>query len=209
MGVNYNSKAHKKEVYERAAKVSELLASGLTVKQIQQYAAEKLNWNTTERAIFKYIAKANEIFAQESKAKVAEEFGKGLRRLNMLFASSLKIQDFKACLAIQREINNMLGFTSKQQLVVHGDINQQTNNNQSIATLQLEYVGSMKEIATSEDMVDISRPNFIQLQEVNDSQPTEPGPGIQAESSPQNEQEPTSDTETIRPEPISTVPSIF
>ncbi len=97
-------KAEKQIMWDRAGKVSELLASGLTVKQIHTYATEKLLWNVSERMIWKYIAKANTIFAEESKAKVAEEFGKGLRRLNMLFASSLKIQDFKACLAIQLTI---------------------------------------------------------------------------------------------------------
>jgi len=163
----YVTKERRKEAWERAAKVAELLASGLTVRQIQQYATEKLGWTVTEKMIYTYIAKANEAFAEESKAKINEEFGKGLRRLNMLFAASLKIQDYKACLSVQREINSMMGFNAPGggggAVIVHGDINTQTNvTNQAI---QIEYVETGKEIATSEDQVDLNRPDrIIELQ---------------------------------------------
>jgi hypothetical protein len=36
------------------------------------------------------------------------ELGKSIARLNMLFMNSSKIQDFKACLSIQKEINKLL-----------------------------------------------------------------------------------------------------
>jgi hypothetical protein len=36
------------------------------------------------------------------------EFGKSVARLNMLFQNSATIQDFKACLAIQKELNKLL-----------------------------------------------------------------------------------------------------
>jgi hypothetical protein len=36
------------------------------------------------------------------------ELGKAIARLNMLFQNSTAIQDFKACLAIQKEINKLL-----------------------------------------------------------------------------------------------------
>lgn len=36
------------------------------------------------------------------------ELGKAIARLNMLFQNSATIQDFKACLAIQKELNKLL-----------------------------------------------------------------------------------------------------
>jgi hypothetical protein len=36
------------------------------------------------------------------------ETGKAIARLNLLFRNSMAIQDFKACLAIQKELNKLL-----------------------------------------------------------------------------------------------------
>lgn len=36
------------------------------------------------------------------------ETGKAIARLNLLFQNSMKIQDFKSCLSIQKEINKLL-----------------------------------------------------------------------------------------------------
>jgi hypothetical protein len=36
------------------------------------------------------------------------ETGKAIARLNLLFKNSISIQDFKACLAIQKELNKLL-----------------------------------------------------------------------------------------------------
>jgi hypothetical protein len=38
-----------------------------------------------------------------------QEKGRALSRLNLLFLNSFRIQDFKTCLAIQKEINRMMG----------------------------------------------------------------------------------------------------
>jgi len=103
----------KTELLQRTAKVAELLMQGLTGGQIWQYASEKLHWKTSERNIYRYMKIANEQFAQEAQAKHTEEFGKALRRLNYLFANCLKIQDYKGALAMQREINEMMGFRNK------------------------------------------------------------------------------------------------
>jgi len=37
------------------------------------------------------------------------EMGKAVARLNMLFLSSLKIQDYKTSLAVQKDLNKLLG----------------------------------------------------------------------------------------------------
>lgn len=53
---------------------------------------------------------ASAIVAMASSTSIEEdaERNKGMARLNMLFANSLKLQDYKTCLAIQKEINLLL-----------------------------------------------------------------------------------------------------
>lgn len=51
---------------------------------------------------------AAEYFRQCSKINRDFELGRALARLNLLFQNSIQIQDFKACLAIQKEINKIL-----------------------------------------------------------------------------------------------------
>lgn len=139
---------------ERIAKVAELIMSGLNGVQIHKYVTDKLNWDVTQRAVWKYVVAANEGFAEQAKAKAKDEFGKGLSRLNMLFAASLKIQDYKACLAIQKEINLMMGFTNRSTLEHIGNVSTSGSVTQKV---QIEFISTGKRIATSEDEVDLKR----------------------------------------------------
>lgn len=139
---------------ERVAKITELIMTGLNGVQIYKYVTEKLNWAVTQRAVWLYVNKANEGFADQAKAKAKDEFGKGLARLNMLFAASLKIQDYKACLAIQKEINLMMGFTNKATMEHIGNISASGSVTQKV---QIEFISTGKRIATSEDEVDLKR----------------------------------------------------
>ena len=111
-----NGRAYERERLQRIVKVTELLMQGLTVPQIFQYASDKLKWKVTERTIYTYVKFSNAEFTKEAQTKHAEEFGKALRRLNFLFANCLKIQDYKGALAMQREINEMMGFRNKYEV---------------------------------------------------------------------------------------------
>lgn len=139
---------------ERIAKVSELVMAGMNGVQILKHVNEKLNWNCKQSIVWSYVQEANKLFADQAMAKAKDEFGKGLMRLNMLFASSLKIQDYKACLAIQKEINLMMGFTNKSITEITGQVNTTTEITQKI---KIEYVHTGKKIATSEDDIDCKR----------------------------------------------------
>jgi hypothetical protein len=106
-------KTTKKEKIARILKVAELLMQGLTGPQILQYTSEKLKWGISDRTLDNYLVEAYKLFEKDALAHHSEEFGKALRRLNFLFANCLKIQDYKAALAMQREINEMMGFRNK------------------------------------------------------------------------------------------------
>jgi len=49
-----------------------------------------------------------EYFRACSEFNPEQEFGKAVARLTMLFHNSIKIQDFKAALSIQKELNKLL-----------------------------------------------------------------------------------------------------
>ncbi len=54
-----------------------------------------------------------EYFRQVADFNPELEFGKSIARLNMLFQNSATIQDFKACLSIQKELNKLLSLYAK------------------------------------------------------------------------------------------------
>ena len=111
--IRISQKPTKKEKIQRIIKVAELLKQGLTGPQILQYTSEKLKWGISDRTLDNYLVEAYKLFEKDALAHHSEEFGKALRRLNFLFANCLKIQDYKAALAMQREINEMMGFRNK------------------------------------------------------------------------------------------------
>jgi len=97
------------KVNPRVDVVLELLVAGLSRRQILANVEQKhAEWHASQRTIDRYIAMAYGILEQEAKPIRAREIAKALRRLDMLFARSLAITDFKACLAIQRERNTLL-----------------------------------------------------------------------------------------------------
>ena len=87
----------------RADQVLELVVAGLTRGQILKWVAEKSGWEIGPRQIGRLIQRAHQALEQAGRPHREREFAKALRRLDTLFARSLQINDFKACLAIERE----------------------------------------------------------------------------------------------------------
>jgi hypothetical protein len=87
----------------RAEQVLELVIAGLTRAQIIKWVNEKSGWGIKTRQVDRLIAQAHELLDQEAQPRRERELAKAIRRLDMLFARSLQINDFKACLAVERE----------------------------------------------------------------------------------------------------------
>jgi len=101
------AKATNAEVIRRTGEVYTMLVKGASSADIVQHAAEK--WGLEERQARQYITKANALLAKQASVKQATEFGKALARLTSLYAASLKLQDYRTCLSVQKEINTLLG----------------------------------------------------------------------------------------------------
>lgn len=97
------------EILKRVDLIVKLLAKGLDTKDIIQYCTQKTNWGVNERQVFIYLKKANEYFEEKSQYVRNREFGRALHRLNDLYSKCMSIQDFRGCLAMQKEINALLG----------------------------------------------------------------------------------------------------
>lgn len=103
----------------RVIKILNWILAGVSPYKIFQIISEPPeSWGITERTMWNYIRRANEIFAEEASFKKKEQFGKAMQRLNMLFLSCYKISDYKSCLAIQIEINKLLGLYSPEVIEI-------------------------------------------------------------------------------------------
>jgi len=114
-------KATDEVVEERVLIIVEaIIEGGNTYEIVKHYSSE---WKLSERMIYKYISKANDEFKKFAKTEAQTEIGKAINRMNKLFNSSLQIMDYKTCLAIQKEINTMLGLNeaAKMDITTQGE----------------------------------------------------------------------------------------
>ena len=98
----------------RTEQVLELVVAGLTRAQIIKWVNEKSDWKISPRQIDRHTAQAHILLLAEAKPHRAREFAKSLRRLDMLFARSLQINDFKAALAVEKEQITLLGLSARR-----------------------------------------------------------------------------------------------
>jgi hypothetical protein len=93
------------EIKQQITESKKLIISGATISQIKDRLRTKYNEEQIEIII-------DEVLLQMAKATsdcdVDAQVGIAIERLNMLFLNALKLQDYKNCLAIQREINGLI-----------------------------------------------------------------------------------------------------
>lgn len=110
------AKATNFEAKKRLNTVYNMLLLGVSRADIVQYSID--NWAISEPQTDVYIAKANALFAEKAAPIRDEQFGLALERLQNLYQKNMKIQDYKAALATQKEISELLGLypAKKQEL---------------------------------------------------------------------------------------------
>lgn len=106
---------------ERVSKIYELKVLGLSRAEIIQYVSEKTEWNITDRQIDNYILQATERLKAQAEYESNEQLGMAISRLNKLYQSNLKVQDYKGALAVQRELNSLLGLHAPQKVQHTGE----------------------------------------------------------------------------------------
>jgi hypothetical protein len=99
----------------RADQVLDLVVAGLTRREIIKWAETKSEWRIKTRQVDRLIRLAHDTLEKTAEPHRQRELAKSLRRLDMLFARSLQINDFKGCLVIERERIQLLGLAGERR----------------------------------------------------------------------------------------------
>lgn len=103
-------KSNSVEHGKRVNFIYESLILGISRRDLFLYVQkEHPEWDVSQNMIDRYTAVARRILRNESQEIQTEEFTKAVERLQMLFNLSKKVQDYKTCLAVQRELSLLLG----------------------------------------------------------------------------------------------------
>ena len=96
---------------QRIVSVVEFLLRGMNRREILQFVAqnEEYKWDVTASQIDNYIREAKKIIAESGVFNKDEEAGKAIERLNNLYRKAYSKGDFRACLAIQKELSELVG----------------------------------------------------------------------------------------------------
>ena len=114
-----SGKATKAQVIRRVDIVYRLLLTGLDRQQILDHiASEHADWGVRTRAIDTYMARAKRLIIEAGDHDREMEFGRALARLHDLFTRCLNAASHRDALAVQKEINELLGIKAPLQLEI-------------------------------------------------------------------------------------------
>lgn len=124
------------EMDARIAAVYRKLLEGARRRDIMQYNKD-VGWNVCESMVDRYIALATAEIAEVTELEKQTALGMAYKRLDMLFSEAHRDKDFKTCLAVQRELNELGGLKV---------IKQEISGNMGI-----QFVNNVPEDATKPD----------------------------------------------------------
>lgn len=101
-----------KEYGERIDTIVKLIIKGLDKRAIVRWVRSKTEWGIDDSLVYRYIDEALGEIKAAAVPNLKEEIGKALSRLQDLYAKCILIQDYKTALAVQKELNELLGFKS-------------------------------------------------------------------------------------------------
>jgi len=109
-------------VQERVLELMPLI-SRMDYQEILRYVAINTNWNINTRQIDNYIAKAKEAMKDHYKDVKDGIREQSLNNLKNLYNDSHSVGDFKNCLAIQKEIDDLFGIRIKESTNIEVNVN--------------------------------------------------------------------------------------
>lgn len=143
------SKATNFEAQKRVNTVYRMLLLGVSRADIVEYTEKE--WQIAHSMTDEYIARANELFKAQAETVRDEQFGKAMARLQNLYEKNMKIQDYKAALATQKEINALLGLyapTKTEHTGANGGAIETRNTNVNIQAENAHDAGNiLKQLA--------------------------------------------------------------
>lgn len=105
-----STKGTKAAVARRVDVVYRLLLLGLDRPRILEHIEKKYPaWGSRPRTVDVYISKAKQLLIESGAHDRELEFGRALGRLHDLFTRCLNDKSYRDALAVQKEINDLLG----------------------------------------------------------------------------------------------------
>lgn len=95
-----------------ADKVFELLVNGTPIAKAWEHATTE-KWEVTREQFDADVQAAYETMTTKGRPDPEVERGRAVERLHRLYFHCMRIQDFKAALSVQREINTLVGLKQK------------------------------------------------------------------------------------------------
>lgn len=111
----------KAEREQRLSQIHSLLISGASRRHICQFVSEKTTWSLTPRSISRLISAATKLIQVSAAFERDTELGLAITQVKDLYSKSMRIQDYKACLAARRELNELLGLYSPRKVELGGE----------------------------------------------------------------------------------------
>jgi hypothetical protein len=95
-----------------ADKVFEMLVNGTPISKAWEHAQTE-KWDITREQFDGDVQAAYETMTSKGNPDPEIERGRAVERLHRLYFHCMRIQDFKAALSVQREINTLVGLKQK------------------------------------------------------------------------------------------------
>lgn len=94
----------------RIQMITSMKIQGARPFQIWRYVSEQTSWGVSKRTVERYMQAADKEIERAKDRNLDHEWSKAMLRLDELYNKCNAIQDYKNCLQVQKEINEMLGF---------------------------------------------------------------------------------------------------
>jgi len=138
-----SGKGTRAAVAARVDVVYRLLLLGLDYQRILEHIAKKYSvWGVKPRTVDNYIARAKVLIEKVGEYERPLEFGRSLARKHDLFTRALNDKDYRTALAVQKEIDDLLGLKAPLEINV-------TDARRELVELMLEEVMREAEDATA------------------------------------------------------------
>ena len=85
------------------------LISILNRHELSEYVQNETDWGIAENQIYEYVKKAKEIIKEQFKESNKDAVENSYNNLVNLYKQAFQEKDFRTCLAIQKEINEVYG----------------------------------------------------------------------------------------------------
>lgn len=92
-----------------------LVVDGISTARILLFASQEAKWGVSERSVKSYIAEATKRMEALAKPRHKRELARALARRQDLWERNKKVQDYKACLEVEKDRAKIMGLYAPEE----------------------------------------------------------------------------------------------